>query len=315
MSVLPVPDADRFRHPAFFYESLEAYVDCLVPSIIDALDRRHGVLVAVPGPNLAALRAALGVSADSVTLVDMTEEGRNPGGILAGVLVRFVEASAPHPVLMIGEPVWDGRSALEYPACVQYEAQINLAFTGRDVTVICAYDAHRLPAARLDDACTTHPVLWRHGEPEADSSHFAPADAWRRYNEPLQAAADAVGCTVRTFAGLHRARDFAARYGRWFGCGDEQLVDLRLIVTELATDALMHHAGPCRLTFWSADGYLACEARDHTGLDDPQGGPHAAPAIPGGLMVVHAVADLVRCHAGQDGTTIHAYLRVGEPAH
>ena len=315
MSVLSDPDVDRFRHPAFFYDSLEAYVDCLVPSIVDALDRRHGVLVAVPGPNLAALSAALGATADAVTLIDMTEAGRNPGGILAGVLVRFVEASAPQPVLMIGEPVWDGRSALEYPACVQYEALINLAFTGRDVTVICPYDAHRLPPARLDDACTTHPVLWRYGEPEADSSQFAPDDAWRRYNEPLHAAADAVGCTVGTFAELHRARTFAARYGRWFGCGDAQLVDLRLIVTELATDALVHHAGPCRLTLWSADGYLACEARDRTRLDDPLDGPHAAPAAPAGLMVVHAVADLVRCHAGPDGTTIHAYLRVEEPAH
>jgi hypothetical protein len=29
-------------------------------------------------------------------------------------------------------------------------------------------------------------------------------------------------------------------------------------------------------------------------------------------MVVNAVADLVRCHSGVDGTTIHAYLRVTE---
>ena len=312
MSVLSDPDVDRFRHPAFFYDSPAAYVDGLVPSIIDALDRRHGVLIAVPGPNLAALRAALGASAGAVTLIDMTEVGRNPGGILAGVLVRFVEASAPHPVLMIGEPLWDGRTALEYPACVQYEALINLAFTGRDVTVICPYDAHLLPATHLDDACTTHPVLWRHGEPETGNAQFAPDDAWLRYNEPLHAAADAVGCTVRTFAELHRARAFAARYGQWFGCDGDQLVDLRLIVTELATDALVHRAGPCRLTFWAVDGYLACEARDRARVDDPLAGPHGAHQVPGGLMVVHAVADLVRCHAGPEGTTIHAYLRVEE---
>ncbi len=36
LSVLSDPDVDRFRHPAFFYDSLRAYVDCLVPSIIDA---------------------------------------------------------------------------------------------------------------------------------------------------------------------------------------------------------------------------------------------------------------------------------------
>lgn len=312
MSVLSDPDVDRFRHPAFFYDSLRAYVDCLVPSIIDALDRGHCVLVAVPGPNLAALRTALGPSENAVTLIDMTEAGRNPGGILAGVLSRFVEASVPQPVLMIGEPVWDGRSALEYPACVQYEALINLAFSGRDVTVVCPYDAGALTDERLDDARTTHPVLWRYGEPEADSSYFAPDDAWRRYNEPLHAAADAVGCTVRTVAELHRARTFAARYGRWFGCDDEKLIDLRLIVTELATEALLHNAGPCRLAFWSADGYLACEARDHARLDDPLDGANAGTGAPGGLMVVNAVADLVRCHSGVDGTTIHAYLRVAE---
>ena len=44
-----------------------------------------------------------------------------------------VDAHPDKHVRVIGEPIWPGRSDLEYPACVQHEALINRAFAVRDV--------------------------------------------------------------------------------------------------------------------------------------------------------------------------------------
>ncbi|AFM17041.1 hypothetical protein Mycch_2266 [Mycolicibacterium chubuense NBB4] len=306
--------AGPFRHPAFFYDSEQRYVDCLVPFVTDALDDGHAVLVAVPGPNLATLKHALGAAAPEVTMVDMTHTGRNPGGILAGVLNRFADRHAARGVRMIGEPIWDGRSELEYPACVQHEALTNQAFTGRDITMVCPYDQCRLAENCLADACLTHPQLWRCGDPETSSADYAPDDAWHRYNQPLTKGVTAVDFTVRTLADLKNARAFAAAYGKWFGCADDQQSDLALLVSELASESLMYSTGPCSLAFWYHDGYLVCEARDNGRFDDPLSWLRldAIARTRGiGLMVANAIADLVRCHTAVEGTTVHAYLRCG----
>lgn len=50
---------------------------------------------------------------------------------------------------MINEPTWASRSDVEYPACVQHEALINNAFTGRDLAVLCPHDESRLDPAGL----------------------------------------------------------------------------------------------------------------------------------------------------------------------
>jgi anti-sigma regulatory factor (Ser/Thr protein kinase) len=308
-------DTGPFRHPAFFYDSAQMYVDCLAPFVTEALDVGQAVLVAVPGPNLAMLKSALGDTAATVTWVDITDEGRNPGAILPGVLSRFADRFDARPVCIIGEPVWDGRSDLEYPACVQHEALINQAFVGRAITVVCPYDENRLSQHHLADALSTHPVLWRSGVPETSSADFAPHDAWQRYNQPLAKGVTAVDFTVRKLGDLKHARAFAAAYGKWFGCTEDRSTDLQLVVSELASESLMYSTGPCHLAFWHQGSHLVCEARDNGPLDDPLAWLRLDPVAGArgvGLMVVNAIADLVRCHTGPDGTTVHAYLRVQE---
>src|SRR2546421_10145952 len=89
---------------------------------------REPVLVAVPAPRLRRLRVALGRRAAGGRFVGMTSVGRNPGKIIPWVLHAFLEEHAGHPVRIIGEPIWAGRSADEYPACVQHQALVNGTF-------------------------------------------------------------------------------------------------------------------------------------------------------------------------------------------
>jgi anti-sigma regulatory factor (Ser/Thr protein kinase) len=261
------------------------------------------------------LAQGLGQLAAEVVMADMTEVGRNPSRILGEVLSRFVEKHPAEPVRIIGEPIWPSRSDVEYPACVQHEALINRAFTGRDVTVLCPYDVSRLDPEVIADARRTHPVLWQNGTLDHDNAAYAPEAVLARYNRPLLSDPTAVRYTARKLGDLAGARAFAGAYAQWFGLCADQTADLQLIVSELTTASLTRVGGTCRLALWRQDGHVVCEARDDGCLDDPLAGrrPYDSDSDRGrGLYVVNAVADLVRTYTTADETTIQAYLRLRE---
>ena len=305
-----------FVHPALFYRSPKEYLDGLIPFITDGLAAADPVLVAVPGSNLAALSNALGDAAEQVTMADMAEVGRNPGRILGGVLSAFADDHRDRSVRMIGEPIWPTRSDAEYSACVVHEALINAAFDGdcdaRKVTVLCPYDATHLDERALADARSTHPILWSVGSTETVSADYAPDEVVDRYNEPLPSSPVAVNYTVRASSDLNGARRFVTRYGQFLGLSSDSIADLRLIASELATNSLQR-TDMCRLALWPHNGHLICESRDTGQPDDPLTGrrPMSDDTRNGhGLFVLNAVADLVRTHTTNNGTTMHAYLRL-----
>jgi hypothetical protein len=82
----------------------------------------------------------------------MTVAGRNPGRIIPTVLLAFANAHPGRRVRLIGEPIWAGRSPVEYPACAQHEALINAAFTGRPATILCPYNTELLDPVWIEDA-------------------------------------------------------------------------------------------------------------------------------------------------------------------
>ncbi|MCE6997146.1 MEDS domain-containing protein [Saccharothrix sp. S26] len=311
MSAIDTQRDPLFVHPALFYGSDEEYLAGLVPFVTDGLELGHPVAVAVPGKRLDLLRDALGDAARDVTMLDMAEEGRNPGRIIPRVLRRFADARQDRHVRIIGEPIWAGRSGVEYPACAQHEALINAAFTGRDVTILCPYDTSALDAAAIEDARQTHPVLWE-GDRRYDSEHYAPDRVVARYNAPLPVA-DEDAFTVERPADVSAARRFAVRRARELGLAGARLADLELIAGELVTNSLLHTSGPCRLGVWAEDGHLVCEVRDGGRLTDPLAGrrpPRAGGTSGIGLLLVNDLADLVRLHTAADGTTVRALLRL-----
>ncbi|MEV0682117.1 sensor histidine kinase [Actinosynnema sp. NPDC050436] len=309
----PAPDA--FVHPALFYGCDDEYLAVLVPFVTEGLALGHPVAVAVPGARLRLLREALGGAAQDVLLLDMEQAGRNPGRIIPTVLRRFADEHQGVHVRIVGEPIWAGRSATEYPACAQHEALINLAFAGRDVTIVCPYDTASLDAAALEDALVTHPVVWR-TDRRHPSGRYAPLTVVNRYNQPLPAAEGAPEVHVGSSAQIRDARRFTTAQAGRLDLGAERTAELELIATELVTNSLRHSGGGCRLRVWTADGHLVCEVRDEGRLADPLAGRH--PARPGqfggrGLLLVNQLADLVRTHTSPEGTTVYALLRLDRP--
>jgi anti-sigma regulatory factor (Ser/Thr protein kinase) len=79
----------------------------------------------------------------------------------------------------------------------------------------------------------------------------------------------------------------------------------------LQRSSLRYTGKGCRLALWKRDGKLICEIRDGGRLDDPLAGRRAPSdhATTGrGLLLVNALADLVRMYTSDTGTTIQAYL-------
>ncbi|MGV9823622.1 anti-sigma factor RsbA family regulatory protein [Nocardia xishanensis] len=304
-----VAASEAFEHPALFYRTGEEYTQQTVSFLREGMAGGDPMAVAVPGPNLDLIRNGLGADADGILFLDMTEAGRNPGRIIPKVLRGFADAHPERRVRIIGEPIWAGRSAVEYSACAQHEALINAAFEGRSVTILCPYDEVRLDADVLADARMTHPTVISEGREVASDVYDWQAIV-ARYNESLPPAPDAA---VFPFGvdELRAVRYFAVDQAGRLGLRGERLQDVELAVGELTTNSVVHGGGSGTFAIWAEQGQLVCEVRDYGRLTDPLAGRR--PPQPGqvggrGLILVHYMADLVRVHTGSDGTTIRFYL-------
>lgn len=308
------PDGDDpFCHPAVFYRGVTDYLDAVVPFLADGVTAGEPVAVAVPGPNLLALRtelaARVGELADRVRWLDMTDAGRNPGRIIPGVLRAFADQYDGRPVRIVGEPIWPDRSDEEYPACAQHEALINAAFAGRKATILCPYDALGLDPVRLADAEVTHPVLV-HGGVWTSSTAYSPETIVATYNVPMPEPAGAEVLAVRQ-GDIPVAREVAAKVASRAGLPDDRVADVALVANELVTNSVEHGGGSGTLRVWPTETAVVCEINDTGRLTDPLAGrlPAAPAQLRGrGLLMVNQLADLVRMHTDAHGTTIRAYF-------
>jgi anti-sigma regulatory factor (Ser/Thr protein kinase) len=301
----------QFVHPALLYQDAADYLAGTVPFIIDGLTAGEPVAVAVPTSNLQLLRDSLGSDADQILMRDMTIAGRNPGRIIPTVLLAFADAHPGRHVRIIGEPIWAGRNATEYPACVQHEALINAAFAGRAVTILCPYNTTLLDPAWVRDAHRTHPVMLT-ATHRWSSPHYAdPVAVVGGFNQPLpDPPADAATITV-DFSTLRGARHLVADHAARAGLPPDKISDLALAVSELATNAVLHGGGTGEIALWTAGDDLVCQVRDAGHLTDLLAGRIPAPpnAVGGrGLLLVNQLCDLVRFHTTPTGTTIHIHI-------
>ncbi|MFQ6330113.1 anti-sigma factor RsbA family regulatory protein [Nocardia sp. CWNU-33] len=301
---------DLFVHPALFYRDSDEYLSGTIGFIREGLAKGEPVAVAVPTENLALLRAVLGSDGESVRLMDMTVEGRNPGRIIPGVLRAFADAHPAGRVRIIGEPIWAGRSATEYPACVQHEALINAAFAGCEVTILCPYNAASLSAEVLADARATHPTLFDSAG-ESVSSAYNPEHIVASYNRPLEDPPGTAMLLAFDGAALAGVRHLAVDYARNAGMTPERIIDMELVIAETTTNSVVHGGGRGTLALWPADGQLCCQVRDSGHISNPLAGRLPAPArVPGGrgLLIVNQLADLVCMYTGVQGTTLYIRL-------
>ena len=291
-----------FTHEALFYRDEDDFLSGTTRFVADGVSRGEPVLVAVPEARIALLRERLDGRADQVHFIDVTEAGRNPGRIIPGVLMAFSASAPQQRVRMVSEPVWPGRTELEYPACVQHEALINTAFEGRLGTILCPYDAASLPGHVLEDAMRTHPVVVDGSNRTASEWYTDPAGLADIYNVPLPPPPSSAEEHTFTVGTLAHMRKLVSAYANWLR--REQVEDLVLAVNELATNSILHASGRGVLRMWRENDTVVCEVSD-----SGTGFPPSFTGLSGfGIVMVNLLCDLVRTHTSHSGTTVRVYL-------
>jgi anti-sigma regulatory factor (Ser/Thr protein kinase) len=311
MTIAVAARPDGFVHPALFYADHEEYLAGTVPFIQAGLAAGEPVMVAVPGDNLDHIRTALGSDADRIQLHDMSVAGRNPGRIIPGVLLAFAAANRGKRVRIIGEPIWAGRTAIEYPACAQHEALINAAFAGRQATILCPYDTSRLDRSWVDDAYRTHPVL-QMGATVWESPLYAdPVVVAAGFNLPLPAPPAGATTLTIDLPALPAIRRVVTAEAVAAGLPPDRVSDLTLAVNELAANTVKHTAADGTLAIWTDRTRLICQLTDTGHIANPLAGrvPPAAQQPGGrGLVLANQLCDLVRVHTMPGATTIRLHM-------
>lgn len=304
------PDGAAFAHPALLYRDEGEYATGVGAFVTAALAASVPVLVAVPGHRLELLRSGLGTALDGAECADMTELGRNPGRILTRLL-DFAGRDPGGTTLIVGEPIWPGRSPAEITEATRHEALINLAFAGRRATVLCPYDTAGLPQAVLADARRTHPVLIANGVSTASRWYTEPVAMTVRCDAPLPEPAGAHVMDYRA-GQLASVRDRAGAWAAGLGLSAARTEDLVLAVGEAAGNSLTHGGGRGTLRVWAQDGSVIAEVRDAGRPADPLAGrarPARESAAGGrGLWIIHQLCDLVETRTTDAGFTIRMHL-------
>jgi anti-sigma regulatory factor (Ser/Thr protein kinase) len=311
----PVAAAEPVEHLGLLYRNDEEYAAGCAAFVRRGLQAGQPVLVSVPAANGAVLRRALDPrESRRIRFFDMREAGRNPGRIIPGVLLQFAARNEGTRVWIVGEPIWPGRTPMEYPACAAHEALINVAFHGRDAAILCPYDVAGLDAEMVADAWSTHPIMIdgiatrtsdRYGDPVATAEWFN-----RPLPPPPHDAARFPFSSGEQLSGLRRA---VGRHAAAAGLDPEGVSDVQIAVNELTTNSLEH--SPRRegvLRLWREPGLFVCQVDDGGHLADPMAGRRPGP--PGapsghGLVLVNHLVDLLRVHTAPGGTSLRVHKR------
>ncbi len=307
--------AGTLEHDALFYTDAASYRSGCLDFVRAGLEQDEPVLVAVPQPGLSLLRSALNpAEAAMVRTRDMSVAGRNPGRIIGTVLAAFVGEHGGRRVRIIGEPIWAGRTATEYPACAEHEALINVALADAPAYILCPYDVRNLSRDVLTDATRTHPTLAAGGDRWDSPAYADPVAvaAWfDRAPEPAPPDADVL--VIGPTTGPSTARRFVHDYALRTGMSQERVKDLRTAVQELVVNTVVHAGGFGLLMVWTSGRQVVCQVQDGGQITDPLVGRRAPapPSVGHGLFTVHQVCDLVRVHRRRDGTLVRIYVNFG----
>jgi hypothetical protein len=150
--------APLLEHHALLYGDGHEFVDAAMPFVTDGVERSEPVLVVTGKGNLKSLRRGLGRVAGDVQFADSGGWYSSPAAALEGFrnfALDSIDAGAQW-VRILGEPVWQGRSAKDVKTWTAFEALFNYVFGGLPMSALCSYDTRTIDRAIVDNACVTH---------------------------------------------------------------------------------------------------------------------------------------------------------------
>jgi len=302
-----VTDSGLLRHIAFFYRDTAEYRAQLLRFARAGLARDEPLFIAVPAAR--GIGDQLAGEPGQLLCSDVTGVGRNPARIIPE-LRAFIDRHAGRRVRVVGEPLWPGRSPAEICEVVRHEALVNLAFSGTQATIVCAYDVTRLTPAAISGARDTHPEhLAGDGQVTAGADLAASWQVPPECDRPLPPPpASAESLVYET--DLVPVRRLVDSHARRSGLAAERAADLVLAANEIAANTLGHTSSGGVLQVWHAAAEILCQVQDQGWIADPLAGRIRRPpdGRGHGLFLVNQVCDLVEIRTGQDGTTVRMHM-------
>jgi len=309
---MSAPAATAFEHDAVFYRDEMEFVELVGGFVRAGIAGGEAVVVVEPRPRLELLRDALGRDAADVRWFDMAEVGANPGRIIPVWAEVVAQATAAGRALRgVGEPAFLGRRPAEFVECEVHEALIDSAFTpGAPWRLLCPYD-RRLPSAVQAGALRTHATWWDAAGGGSGPDYRPPGDGIDLATLP--ACAPLPPPTEVVLRGEFGLRDVPAvrrtvkQYARSCRLPADQVEDLELAATELASNCIRHGGGSGSLAMWREPGAAIVEFTCEGRLTDPLAGRRVPdPLADGGmgLYLVQQLCNLVQVRTGPTGTTV-----------
>jgi anti-sigma regulatory factor (Ser/Thr protein kinase) len=305
--------AHGFEHEALLYAGDEEFVERTSAFVREGLETEEPVLVMVGSAKIDRLRGRLGADADQVQFANMEETGRNPARIIPAWRQFATAKAAPGRALRgVGEPIWAGRSAAELVECQTHESLLNVAFADSEAfRLLCPYDTAALPAAVIDEARRSHPIVsdgdvqWSSGTYRAEDAAIAGLD--KPLSEP-PADARELGFDLQMLPSLRRLVTSEAAAA---GLTPSRANALALVVSEAAANSVRHGGGSGRLRVWREPDELVCEVRDAGRIHDPLVGrvaPTPRPDGGQGLWLANQLCDLVQIRSFADGVAVRLHM-------
>lgn len=284
--------AHGLAHRALFYERPEELLTVAEPFVREGIEREEGVCAIVAPVHAAALRDLLGHAAATVVFHAPADWYETPARTLAhyGHL-----AQRDGRLRVIGEPPFADRSSASLREWARADAILETAFAHAPIDVLCPYDVRVLPPEVLAYARRSHAMQCAGGElvpiPDADPLGLV--------HELADELDDPAGPVEE--ATFHEdpapVRRFVVEHAQRAGVLGERLEALRLAVSELATNAILHGRAPRSVRLWRVEDRLVCEVEDGgAGIDSPFAGylmPQPTSVDGRGLWVTRQLCDRV----------------------
>ena len=301
-------------HVVLFYEDDAQLVRTVAQYLFDGLAAHENVVVVATGPHIEAFEARLGRvgidvadarSTGQLVMIDaaeamsrfMVDRWPDRGAFDAemGRLVRRV-AGSDVVVRVYGEMVallWD---AGDVGAAIELEALWNAL--GREVafSLFCAYPAQSVIGDDQDDSfrhlCHSHSAVVG-GTPMTVRSNDERADAARSFR----------GETAELGAVRQFVVDTLLRWGQ-----DRHLENASIVVSELATNAIMHARSDFIVSLSSRDGSVRLAVRDASTELPSARAPHPSTMSGRGLLLVGVLAHRWGTEIVSDGKVVWVEL-------
>jgi len=251
-------------HRALIYDDPDRFAREVGAFLRDGLRAGDRVLAAVAPEKLAWVREDLGAAADAVDVMEPTALYDRHGpmlGTVLGYVARHGEPGRGRVRVVAEQPLApDGGRRARLPA--RREAAANVGYSRYAASVLCPYDAARLPDEVLEDARHTHPELDENGHAGRDPRFMDPRAFVRERVRVHPAQPGAARCRLAAPEDVAVARALARAHADSAGLRSAHADDLAVAVSEVATNALVHGSGPEDMHVFVDEGTLVCRIRD-----------------------------------------------------